>query len=80
MLVVLLARLSAVAMAMGNVLACDQVAARLFAVAVAMAMIFTPMLVWVVRGAQLFAVAMPVVMMFIAARMATSRRIRAAAR
>lgn len=78
MLVVLLARLFAVAMAMGNVLACDQLAARLFAVAMAMAMIFTPMLVWVVRGARLFAVAMPVVMIIVAS-MATSRRIRAAA-
>ena len=63
-------------MAMEMVLACHQLAARLFgvvvaltmiltvavAVAMAMAMIFTSMLVWVVRAARLLVVAMPVVM------------------
>lgn len=60
---VLIVLLFALAMAMGNVLACHQLAARLFAVVVALAMISTVMAVRGVQLARFFAVAVAMAMM-----------------
>lgn len=65
------------AMSMGNILACDHLAARLFAVAMNMTMIMAAMLVYGMQVARLFVVVMLMVM--IMARMLTCRRIHATA-
>lgn len=59
-------------MTMGNMLACDHLAARLFAVAMAMSMIMAAMLVCGMQVARLFVVIMLMVMIM-ARRMLTCR-------